>query len=212
MNCERLKIIIADPWQYSREQLENFIARDPRFQLQAAATDGCDLLQKMQPQNLPHVLITEIDMPGMGGIDLCRLFDKDYPQINNMVLTHSHDRYAIRQILDTNILGMIPKNTHNADVTRCIEAVGNGHLHICSPYSELKQKLKTEEKPCEYDLQVLQLWYDGYSNEEIARLTHKGKDSVKLAKKRLYKNSKAETGSELTVWALDNGFVTRNKR
>lgn len=210
MSSFPLNVVIADP-HITRQALADYIDKDPRFQLQAAVENGRSLFKQLEQQDHPDVVVIDIDMPDMDGIELCRHLDEAYPQLNKMLLTYNHEPFVIRQILNTNILGLLSKNTSFEDFGRCVEAAGRGHLHIGSPYSEMRARFKKQQQPDKSQLKVLELLSQGYIIKEIAKLTYKSEASVKLVKKSLYKISDTSSEVGLGIWALDNGYV-RMKR
>jgi DNA-binding NarL/FixJ family response regulator len=210
MSSLPFKVVIADP-HITRQALADYIDKDPRFELQATVENGCSLFQQLEQPDTPDVVVTDIDMPDMDGIELWRRLDEAYAHIPKMVLTNNREPFIIRQLLDTNILGLLSKNTSFEDFGRCVEAAGRGHLHIGSPYSEMQARFKKQQQPDKSQLKVLELLSEGYIIKEIAKLTYKSEATIKLVKKSLYKISDTSNEVGLGIWALANGYV-RMKR
>ncbi|MBO9683558.1 MAG: response regulator transcription factor [Flavisolibacter sp.] len=206
MNSPPLKVILADP-HLSLQALANYLDKDSRFELQAAVENGGNLFLNLARPDPPDVVVTDIDMPDMDGIELCLRLDRDYPQLNKMIFTHNCEPYTIRQLLDTSILGLLSKKNSFEDFGCCVEAVGRGHLHIGSPYSEMQARFKKQPQLNKYQLKVLELLSQGYTTSQIAALTYKSEATVKLVKKSLYKISGTRNEVALGIWALDNGYV-----
>jgi DNA-binding NarL/FixJ family response regulator len=206
MNPPPFKVVIADP-HITRQTLADYIIQDPRFELQAAVANGGNLFQDLGQQDPPHIIVTDVDMPDMDGIELWHRLDAAYPQVAKMILTYNQTPFVIRQLLDINILGLLSKDTSFEDFGRCVEDVCRGHQHIGPPYSEMLARFKKQQQPNKYQLKVLELMSEGYITKEIAKLTYKSEATVKLVKKSLYKISDTDNEVGLGIWALDNGYV-----
>lgn len=206
MNHLPFKVVIADP-HITRQTLADWIIQDPRFQLQAAVANGGTLFQNLAQQEPPDIVVTDIDMRDMDGIELCHRLEAAYPKVAKMILTYNETPFAIRQLLDTNILGLLSKDTSFEDFGRCVEDVCRGHQHIGPPYSEMQARFKKQPQLNKYQLKVLELLSEGYTTRQIATLTYKSEATVKLVKKSLYKISETSNEVALGIWALNNGYV-----
>lgn len=200
-------IIIADYSQFQLRAMENLISQTNGLHLIYATTNGDDLLQKL-PQYQPRVIITDLELQGTSGLEMCRVTQKQYPHIGMMIFTMHGKCYMARQAFKAGVLGFLKKDTTEDEIIRCIQDVSLGHLHICPPYSELGRKVLMEgAEPNQFQLLVLNLLCIGFITSQIAELIPKSGGSVTLARTRLYEISGTNNEAELGVWAERNGYI-----
>ncbi|NQY86482.1 MAG: response regulator transcription factor [Colwellia sp.] len=137
-----LKILIADDHAIVRSGLTLLVNSQPNYQVLASVSNGELLLSECQ-QNLPDLIITDLSMPGIGGVELIRRLLLKWPNINIMVFSIYQNPYLAKRLIDMGIKGYISKNSDTDIILAGITAITQGKTYI-SPDICLHME---EEKP-----------------------------------------------------------------
>jgi len=173
-----MKVLIADDHEIVREGLKKLLNSQEDMEVIGEAKDGNETLAKTRSLR-PDVLLLDITMPRLNGLETLCLIKETMPDIRIVVFTmHNKEAYAY-QALDSGALGYVLKSSPNTEVLSAIRSVHRGeyflsrgiNAEIISAY--LKGR-KTSSPSCSYDLlsareqQVFRLLVEGNSVKEIA--------------------------------------------
>ncbi len=169
-----------------------------------------DFLSKAKTQEFPDVILSDIGLPGMSGIDGMRLIKEDHPEVDIIMLTVYNDWQKIFDSLRAGASGYLVKNTPLADIKKAIETVHAGGSvmspeiarkvmeHFSAPATVQKQTPESILTPKEREI-VIGL-VDGLSYKMIADRMGISIDTIRFHIKNIYKklhvNSKAEVISK----------------
>jgi DNA-binding NarL/FixJ family response regulator len=131
MEQERpIRVVIAEDQRLTRETLARLLAMEPGFEVVGAAQDGLDALNLVR-RSRPTVLLTDIEMPCMNGIELTRTVKQEMSDVGVVVLTIYHDDARVFQAIRAGAQGYVLKDCPMEDTLDAIRAVarGEGLLH-----------------------------------------------------------------------------------
>lgn len=162
----------------------------------------------------PHIVITDILMPGISGIDLLeKLKDVQYLQCKTIILSAITDVQTIRQAIRAGAAGYLSKNTSIEELAEGIEAVKNGEQYISARLrNSLLNSVFTEEQvifhlsPREKD--VLELICSGHTVKEAAYKLHLSVHTVHSYQKTIMKKFKVNRTADLIVFAIQKGLYS----
>lgn len=200
-------IIIAEDCDYLREAYENLIQKQPHLKLLASVDNGSDLVETARELK-PDIIITDIKMPRMDGIEACRRLEASDPQIRKISITMYDEIFLAREMLKAGARGFLLKNSPKAEILNCIEMVHTKGLYYKAGAGYLvNKKMKEEDEPTEYELEVLRRLCKGQQTKAIAAETFKSEAAVSLARGELKRKSTAQNDFEIALWAVQNGYV-----
>lgn len=174
-----IRIIIADDHPIVRDGLRSALDSIENFHVTGVAANGYEALWLIK-SDPPDLLLTDISMPEMNGIDLTREVAKKFPGVKVIILSmHENDAY-INNALQAGAHGYLLKDSEKGELQRAIEKVVGGEKYFSKSVSQIlvnglynKSGDKVEEAQdsgglSKREVEVLQLIAQGYSNKEIA--------------------------------------------
>jgi DNA-binding NarL/FixJ family response regulator len=176
-----LRILLADDHVTVRHGLKLLIDAQPDMKVVAEASDG-DTAVRSAVALKPDVVVMDISMPGMNGLEATRALKKQQPGIAVITLTrHSDDAY-LQELLRAGVSGYVLKQSAPSELLQAIRAAAAGGQYLDSTLTArvtagfLAREGRTVDKPgatlSQREAEVLRLIASGYSNKEIAgRLT-----------------------------------------
>lgn len=222
----KTKIIIIDDHQLFREGVKRILDFEASFEVVAEGDDGIeamDLVQKYQP----HVVIMDINMPNMDGIEATKGLVERYPDTKVIMLSIHDDENYVQHALKTGARGYLLKEM---DADALIEAVrvvadGGSYLHPKVTHNLVKEyrRLAVEEdsgqsahapeirRPLHLltrrECEVLQLLADGQSNRTIGETLYISEKTVKNHVSNILQKMNVNDRTQAVVMAIKNGWV-----
>jgi DNA-binding NarL/FixJ family response regulator len=185
---EPIRVVVIDDQAIVREGLVTVLSLLPDIEVLGEAADGqagVELVRRV----IPDVVLMDLRMPVLGGLEATRLILESHPQVGILVLTTFADDGSIVDVLRAGARGYLTKDADRAEVAAAVRAVASGHMTLGA---EVGQKLvagsahpSTEPPLAEQfgltarEDEVLRLIGDGLSNPEIAASLFVGVSTIK---------------------------------
>jgi len=176
---EKIRVLIADDHKLVREGIRMILAPHTDIEVVGEAADGCEAVEKTMALS-PDIILMDIAMPGLGGLEAALEIRKQSPQVKVLVLTQYGDKEYIYRFLKIGVAGYVMKQAAGAELLSAIRAVyrGGSFLDPSIAPEVIEGYLHRHEAESldAYDLlsdrekQVLKLIAEGHSNQEIANL------------------------------------------
>ncbi len=202
---------IVDDHEFYRNGLMMALRRFPFIQMQYEADDGLDFIQK-QHSNPVDIVLMDVHLPKMGGYEATILSRKLFPELKIIILTMVDDEDQFHKFLEAGISGYLLKNIDKSILEVALKDVIEGHnyysrellTYFVRQYRETSSPQKKKDISGR-ELEILQLIFDGLSNQEIAEKLF---ISVRTVTNHRY-NLKIKTSSRNTAGLISYGI--RNK-
>jgi two-component system, NarL family, response regulator NreC len=213
-----IRIILADDHAVMRTGLRLVLERQPDFEVVGEASDGREAVAMTQ-KLLPHVLVTDIGMPNLNGIEAARQVAAATPQISIVILSmHSDESYVLRA-LKAGARAYLLKESAESDLIAAIRAVHAGKSFFSPAVSRMLvedyvRQLQDREIEDSYELlttrerEILQLIAEGKSNKEIAAVLNLSLYTVETHRGNLMEKLGLHTVPELILYAVRKGVIS----
>jgi DNA-binding NarL/FixJ family response regulator len=156
----------------------------------------------------PDVLLLDINLPDVSGIDLCKLILEKHPDQKILALTTYTERVFIQQMLDNGAFGYVLKNSTPEEIMEGINEVNAGNKYLCAEAENLLKKSQENELMItRRESSVLKLLAEGFTNLEIADKLFISPLTVDSHRKNLIVKLQARNTASLIKIASDKGLV-----
>lgn len=200
------RIVLADDHALFRQGLSKIIEGVADLEVAGEAGDGLELLSLLQT-TIPHLVILDISMPRLRGIEAMREFKKSFPEVKVLVLT-MHREY-LHQALSAGAEGYLLKEDADRELFSAIDKIRLGRRYI-SP--RLREELVEDEVPVPEPLsaretEVLNLIAGGKSNREIAEILSISVRTVEAHRATILSKLNLRNTADLVRFAIEKGFA-----
>lgn len=212
-----IRILIADDHQMFIDGLKALLKREKSFQIIGEVSSGgqaIEFIGKIQPD----LLITDISMPGMSGVELTQWVKQHHPEVKVLVLTMYNDREIVNEILMSEAEGYILKNTGKQELVNAIKRIADNSTYYSTEVLNIMmtrlKKQKTIEKNTALltprEIEIVKLIMEELSSEEIAEKLFISKRTVDTHRKNIISKTNARTIVGLLKFAIENNLTEYN--
>lgn len=206
---------MADDHGIVRQGIRQLIENDDEIEIVGEADDG-DQALKLVRDLRPDVLITDITMPGMSGLELIKLVKDQYPETHTLVLSTHNDEEYILESFEAGALGYLPKNAKVDDMVDAVYKISRGEIYYTqavmnilganlinrrSPGRSLKSWLTDREK------EILKELVEGATNKEIANKLFISVRTVDTHRRNIMKKLNVTNGAQLVKVTMEKRLV-----
>jgi DNA-binding NarL/FixJ family response regulator len=210
-------VMLVDDHNIMREGLKALLGRTPDIEVVAEATNGREALQQAA-QFCPDVIVMDLNMPGMSGIEATQSILSGNPDSKVVALSMVMDRLKIIETLKAGAKGYICKDCVFEELVDAIRALAAGNSYLGAKITELVIKdfteNKAEDSSAKYnnlskrELEVLQHIAGGRSTKDIAFTLGVCVKTVEIHRMNIMKKINLHSIAELTKYALRKGLTT----
>jgi DNA-binding NarL/FixJ family response regulator len=122
MNGMHLRILVVDDHPVVRQGLKNLLDRDPDWEIIDEAEDGLEAVEKADRLK-PDVVVLDLSMPRMNGLDACREIRKNAPDSEILIVTQHDSPQMMREAFNANARGYVVKSDVGRDLVAAVDAV-----------------------------------------------------------------------------------------
>jgi DNA-binding NarL/FixJ family response regulator len=212
-----ISIAIADDETLFRRGMKLILNDYPRFQVDLEAENGVDLLDTLSTvETLPDILLLDLKMPKMNGIETAKVLQKKYPDIKIIVISTHFSRAFIINMIELSAVAYLPKNSQITDVVATIESVyENGFYYNNEVLTIIRENIISKKKPkAQFSLEltnrekeVLQLICEQHTAPEIAEKLFISARTVDGHRNNLLLKLNCRNVAGLVVLALQHELV-----
>ncbi|MCM3716135.1 response regulator transcription factor [Alkalihalobacillus oceani] len=228
-NEKKISIVLIDDHQLFREGVKRILAMEDEFEVVADGEDGSDALQLVKEYR-PDVILMDINMPQMNGIEATRELTKAFPNVKVLVLSIHDDESYVTHVLKTGASGYLLKEMDAAALVEAVKVVASGgaYIHPKVTHNLIKEyrRLAAEDeehedsigyREVEYrkplhiltrrECEVLQLMTDGQSNRAIGESLYISEKTVKNHVSNILQKMNVNDRTQAVVEAIKKGYV-----
>jgi two-component system, NarL family, response regulator LiaR len=205
-----IRLLLVDDHAVVRQGLRMFLNLDPDFEIVGEASDGNAAL-KLARELQPDVVLMDLLMPGMDGIEATGILRREMPDIEVIALTSVLEDSSVVGAIRAGAIGYLLKDTEANELIRSIKAAAEGQVQL-SPQAaaRLMREVRAPESPealTERETEVLRLLAQGQSNKEIARGLSIGEKTVKTHVSSILGKLNVSSRTQAALYAVRIGLV-----
>jgi DNA-binding NarL/FixJ family response regulator len=208
-----IRVLLADDHTMVRQALRGLVEKDENMTVVAEAKDGSEVLA-LAKEFSPDVVVMDVGMPNMNGIESTKLLLADHPDIKVVALSAYADKRFILGMLQAGAVGYIIKAEAGGELLRAIQSVMDGESYISPQVSStvvksVRENGKAGKKSLgPRELEVLKLLTEGLTSSEIAPRLNIAPATVEVHRRNMMRKLGVHSIAELTKYAVREGLVT----
>jgi DNA-binding NarL/FixJ family response regulator len=206
-------IILADDHAMLREGIRKIIERIEGAHISGEVNDGLELLELLKKSS-PNLVILDISMPNLRGLEAIREIKKTYPQVKILVLTMHKKKEFLRQALRDGADGFLLKEDAGSELIRAVQTVRNGRKYLSPLLSSVLTSLAVEEEKTEVltirEREVLKLLAEGKRTKEIAAALYISPHTVRRHRSNIMEKLDIKNLADLVKYAISQSYITDN--
>jgi two-component system response regulator NreC len=209
---KRTRILLADDHSVVRHGFQRILEAQEDMEVVGEASNGREAVDKAE-QLQPDVIIMDVTMPELNGIEATRRIAEIAPRARVLALSMHRDSVYVREILRAGARGYLLKDSGEADFIAAVRAVARGEGFLSPSVSDavLSDYRKHVTNPIDLltsrEREVLQLVAEGKSNKEIATALHLSVYTVEAHRGKIMEKLNLHSASELVRFAIRNGII-----
>ena len=204
-----IRVVIVDDHAVVRAGLEQVIALADDISVVGSVADGSEAVQAAQAGDA-EVVLMDLSMPGVGGVEATRLVLAERPETRVLVLTSFSDRDTILEALDAGACGYVLKDVEPDELLRAIRAAARGEAPLSPRAAQALLSAQREPDPLaglsEREREVLGLVAAGLSNKQIAARLGISEKTVKAHLTRVFRTIGVFDRTQAALWAHRHGL------
>jgi two-component system response regulator NreC len=227
---DSIKLMLVDDHDVVRTGLRSFLETQPGFKVIAEAKNGIQALEKAREAQ-PDIVLMDITMPDMDGMEATQQFKKLYPECQILVLTVHADKQYFMKMLSVGASGYITKQAAADELVAAIQAVAAGHVYLqpalarwlLEDYQQLAKNVvlhspdetNSKEKDAvdlsilsQRERQVLELVGEGLNNHDIGKKLGLSPKTIARHRERIMKKLNMHSRTELVKFAIRTGLIS----
>lgn len=213
----QIKILLADDHKIVRDGLRALIEKEPDMAVVAEACDGRTTVRKAK-ELMPHIIIIDISMPDLNGIEAARQIMSNTPNTKIIALSMHSDRRFVMNMLEAGAAGYLLKDSAFEELSMAIKTVLSGKPYLSPAIvgvvvedvmrhsSQKTSRAKIELTPRERE--VLQLLAEGHTTKHIASQLNVSVKTVETHRRQVMEKLDTHSVAELTKYAIREGLTS----
>jgi two-component system nitrate/nitrite response regulator NarL len=207
---EKIKIFIADDHQLVIDGICSLLMNEPEFEITGTSSKSAvmTMLEKMHVD----ILLTDVQMPDVSGVELTRQIRKKHPHIYVLALSMYGDIDVIKQMIDSGISGYILKNTGKKELIEALKKIAKGDNYFSPEITrELMKAVKTKNEPPSHltnrEIEIIRLIAKDLGNKQIADQLFISERTIETHRKNILRKTNTQSAVGLLKFAYENKII-----
>lgn len=211
-----IKILLADDHTILREGLKSLLATEPDIEIVGEVSNGYDAIAAAGRVK-PDIVLMDIGMPVMNGLEATRKLKEQYPEIKVLILTQYDSQEYLFTVLSAGASGYVLKRTASTELVWAIKTVNEGLAYLSPVMTQtlIREYLKAEETSSKTkdiltprEQEVLKLVAEGLTNQEIADTLVLSLKTVQTHRAHIMEKLNFHDRTELVKYAIKKGVIS----
>ncbi len=206
-----IRVLLADDHKMFLEGLYSILSHEEGFKILGQASDGVELM-KLLKSNQPDVIVLDINMPNMDGIESASRIVREYPAVKILIVSMFRKSIMIEKLMKIGVNGYILKDAGKKELLAAVRSVAMGTDYFGE---EVKQKMieKLQRKDngelelTEREIEILEQLAQGFTTVQISEKLFISPHTVETHRKNLMNKAHANNVVQLINWARENEWL-----
>ncbi|MDD3876697.1 MAG: response regulator transcription factor [Bacteroidales bacterium] len=215
---EKIKLILVDDHHIVRDGFKSLLSDSVDIKIIGEAAGLKELVALMKIE-MPDIIILDISLPEISGIEITAYLTENFPNAKVLILSMYTNEDFIRNAIKAGAKGYLPKNTTKKEFLQAIHAIHEGDEFFSKSISEIIMKsyvkrIKSSEDPhrkedllSEREIEILKLFVNGLSNQEIADKLFISIRTVESHKNHIMQKLELKSTVEMVKYAIKNNIA-----
>ena len=210
----KIRVLLVDDHAIMRDGISALINLQDDIEIVGEASEGKEAVEKAR-ELVPDVVIMDISMPEMDGLEATRRIKKENPSVKVLVLTQHDNREYILSTIKSGSDGYLPKRALGSELVAAIRAIHQGHSFLYPTAAGIlleDYRRQVEKEPydrlTEREREVFRLIADGHTSREIADMLFISLKTIHNHRAKIMKKLNIHNKSELIKYAILKGLIT----
>ncbi len=205
---EKTRLLLADDHTILREGLRYMLQHYDDLEVVGEAADGAEAVARTG-ELLPDIVLMDVAMPGMNGIEATRLIRERFPATQVLVLSQHEDSQYVVSLLKAGVAGYVPKTALGADLVAAVRAVARGevYLHPSLATAAMQELRGDTQLLTPREAQVLRQIVEGQTSAQIAKALGLSANTVEWHRANLMSKLGARNVVDLIRRARQRGLI-----
>lgn len=214
---KQIRVLLAEDHAIVREGLRSLLEKQSEIEIVCEAEDGRIAVERVR-EHQPDVVIMDITMPNLNGVEATRQITNEFPQIKVIALSVHSNRIFVADMLEAGASGYVLKECLFDELVQAIHAVIDGRTYLSSRITGvvvedyIKRLVNVSDSPLSSltsrEREVLQLVAEGKSTKEIALELHVSTKTIEANRRQIMEKLDIHSIAELTKYAVREGLTT----
>ncbi|ADV66937.1 response regulator [Deinococcus maricopensis] len=213
-----ITLLLVDDHPVVRKGTRDLLEGEPDLKVLGEAENGEDAIQKTRDLQ-PNVILMDVSMPGMNGIEATKRIKAEMPHVGVLVLTSYDDDAYVFALLEAGAAGYLLKNAREDELLGAVRAVAAGEsaLHpsvarkVLERFSTNQTPSPPEETLSPRELEVLRIAATGRTNKEIARDLDISPRTVQVHLANIFSKLGVGSRTEAVLYGIKRGWINPNE-
>jgi two-component system nitrate/nitrite response regulator NarL len=203
-------IFIVDDHQMVIDGLKLIISTIPGFEIIGENTSAVRALDMLAAAS-PDILLTDVSMPEMSGIEFTRIVKKKYPQIKVLALSMFSESQVVAEMIDAGISGYILKNTGKQELIEALNKVSIGENYfgpdITLQLMKSFKRSQEESRLTDREIEIIRMIEQDFGNKQIADMLFISERTVETHRKNILRKTNTQTVVGLLKYAYERKII-----
>ncbi|RZK38861.1 MAG: response regulator transcription factor [Pedobacter sp.] len=204
------KLFIVDDHQLVVDGLRSLLNNEQQYVIVGSSNQSKEVMAMLDDLEV-DVLLTDINMPGMTGVELTRFVKRKFPKIKVLALSMFGEATVIKEMIDAGISGYILKNTGKQELLEALDRLSNGYTFFGDDVAnELMKSFKKDDLGSHLtnrEIEIVRLIENEYSNKKIADLLFISERTVETHRKNIFRKTGTQSIVGLLKYAYDHKII-----
>ena len=214
-----VRVLLADDHALVRAGIRALLAALPAIEVVGEVADGREALRSIATAQ-PHIVLMDIMMPGLNGLDATARIAKEFPAVRVMMLSMNASEEYVLQAMRAGARGYLLKNVEPTELAQAIAAVARGETyltaavskHVISAYVQRTGAASSLERLTPRQREILQFVAEGYTTKEIASALALSVKTVEMHRAQLMEALDIHDIAGLVRYAIRMGVISSDTR
>jgi DNA-binding NarL/FixJ family response regulator len=211
----KIKVLIVDDHAMMRDGIKALISLHGDIEIVGEASEGKQAIERAQ-ELMPDVVIMDIAMAGMDGLEATRRLKKENPKLKVLVLTQHDNKEYVLSTLKAGAAGYIPKRAMGSELVSAIRATyrGGSFLYpsaataLIGEYQQHAEKMEPYDRLTAREREILKLTAEGHTSREIADMLFLSAKTVMGHRMKIMEKLDLHNRTELIKYAMRRGIIS----